>query len=439
MGLKSYIYKELSEGAIKAASDQQIHLEAAIRGIKKGGAKSGSINKTNTYFTVKSLSDWKNAIAAATDPTDPNFVLLAELYENLLLDNHLVATIENRIYKALQSKFTIKTASGEENTDLKVLFQSPWFEDFIRFAMWSKFTGVKVLELAEIDDNLELIRVTNIPMSHLVPHKGIFTKEEGEEHGWDYKEGQLARFYIQVGEDNQLGIFKELAPMVFAKKLAIGSWLDYVQKFGVPARWVVTDREDSKRLEELFDMMQDMMSNQFAVLRGNEKIEIDKNSSTDAHQVFNELISRVNSEMSKMILGQDGTSDHKESTGTYGSMKVLQEVANDRHESDKLFIKHLINNALIPRLIQLSSFYSGLTNHAFDWDDSQEMTQVEFVDTVVKLSNAGFALDTEQIQEKTGLTIIGMKQVAPAGGDDDLNKGGNAPKKPLNEGKKKSQ
>ncbi len=404
--IPKFLINKLRNEVLSSTEDQRIHLEAAKRSSKKGRVKSGEIIRSNTLFRPLTLDHWNLAVSTAKDPLDPDFTLLAELYKNLLLDNHLVSTIENRIYRVAQSRFVIKTQNDEENPELKKLFKSTWFEEFIKYALWSKFTGVKVLELFELDDDLELRKVVNIPMAHLLPKKGIFTKEEGDDTGWNYKEGPLQRFYIQIGEDDDIGMLADIAPMVLAKKLAIGSWLDFVQKFGIPARWVITDREDTNRLDELFKMMQDMVNNHFAVLRGNERIEIAETPGTDAHKVFNELISRINSEISKRILGQDGTSDHNESTGTYGSLKVLQEVANDRHESDKIFIKNIINKLLFPKLAGISSYYSGIANHYFDWDNTEELSQKDFINNVVALTNAGYQLDAEQIQERTGLTIV---------------------------------
>lgn len=227
---------------------------------------------------------------------------------------------------------------------------------------------------------------------------------------------------MQIGENSDLGILADIAPLILAKKLAMGSWLDFIEKFGIPPRFVTTDNMTIERQEELLQMMLEMINNHVGVVQGSEKIEIGDVPQTDAHKVFDEMISRLNSEISKRILGQDGTSDNKDASGTYGSLKVLQEVANDRHESDKLFAKYIINKELIPRLVQLSSFYKPLENLIFDWDESEEMEKGAMIDKAVALTNAGFELDHEILAEKTGMPIIGFQKASEPAKEQDPKK-----------------
>ncbi|KQC30188.1 phage portal protein family protein [Flagellimonas eckloniae] len=379
---------------------------------RKGGTKNRptEIKRQPKAFQVKTLKDWKDAVALATDPENPNLLFLAELYENLLLDAHTHNTIETRIYRVLRSKFKLVNESGGENEELKVLFESPWFEQFLRHSLWSMYTGPKVIELFEVDELLELTKATLIPMEHTNPKKGFILKEPGDETGWPYKDGNLSRYYLQVGEDDELGLLNQLTPLILAKKLAMGSWLDYIEKYGIPGVWITTDNMTQERADELLEMGLQMISNHVGVIKGNETIALGELPKTDAHKTFQELISVINSEISKLILGQDGTTDQKDSTGTYGSLKVLAEVANDRHESDKLFVKVIVNKHLIPRLIEISSFYSGLSGHRLEWDESYDMPNSEYIDKVVSLTQAGYVIDHEAVSQKTGIPITGFSQ-----------------------------
>ncbi len=313
--------------------------------------------------------------------------------------------------------------TGGEEPEVKTLFQKPWFEEFIKHVLWSIFTGVKVIEIFKLDENLELYTAELIPMEHTNPKKGLILKEPGQQNGQNYKTGNLENFYLQIGKDYDIGTLAEITPLVLAKKLAMGSWLDFIEKFGIPPRIVTTDNNSTERQDELLDMMLKMVNNHVAVLNGTEKIEIPQTPNTDAYKVFNEMIARLNSEMSKRILGQDGTSDNKDTSGNYGSLKILQEVANDRHESDKLFVKYIINSQLIPRLIILSSVYAPLNNLTFDWDTSEEIEKGTMVDKAVALTNAGFELDHQILAEKTGMPITGIKKPI------EQEKDGNDPKK----------
>ena len=409
-----------TDKVLKYIPDVRIRVEAANRSEKKSGkVVSGEIKRTSKLFNPKTLKEWKDAIALATDPENPNLLDLSELYDNLLLDAHTYSVIESRLLKVMRSKFILVDDKGQENPELRPLLERPWFEQFVRYALMSKFSGAKVLEIFALDENLELYRTRMIPMEHTNPKKGLILKESGDETGWNYKEGVLARYYLQVGEDEDLGMLADLAPLILAKKLCSGSWLDFIEKFGIPFRYANTDNMTQERQDELLKMLINSVSNHVGVIQGKESITVADSQRTDPHNVFNEFLKYLNSEISKRVLGQDGTTDNKDASGTYGSLKVLQEVANDRHESDKLFIQYIINKALLPRLVQLSSFYTPLNGYRLDWDESEDMPRETFIDKVVQLTTAGYTIDHSQVAEKTGIPITGFSGgAAPSDSED---------------------
>lgn len=394
--------------------DGKLRTAFSLRAESKNKTKLTEIKRASTLFQPKNLTDWKNAVALATDPENPSFVFLAELYENLKLDSHLVSVIESRIYKVLRSNFIFVNESGDEVPEVKALFERPWFEEFLTEVMWSKFDGVKVLEIFHVNENLELFTAEAIPMQHINPKKGLILKEPGDETGWDYRSGVLQDYYLQIGKDNDLGMLSQLATLVLAKKLAMGSHLDYIEKYGIPPKSITTDNMTEERAEELLQMGLDMVSNHVAVLQGNEKIEFGFLPTTDAHKVFTEMIAVINAEISKRVVGQTMTTENGSSRS---QAEVHQKVANDRHESDKLFAQYIINEHLIPRLLKLSSFYAPLANLSFDWDTTEEMEKGAMIDKAVALTNAGFLLDHEILATKTGMPITGFKKDTETGLD----------------------
>jgi hypothetical protein len=336
MTFKDQIYNKM----LSFIPDGKVRVEAAIRSESKNKTKLTEIKRASTLFAPKTITDWKNAVALATDPENPEFLFLAELYENLKLDSHLVSVIESRIHRVLRSKFVFVNDAGDEVPEVRALFERPWFEEFVTQVLWSKFDGVKVLEIFHVNENLELFTAEAIPMAHINPKKGLILKEPGDETGWDYRSGVLADYYLQVGKSTDLGMLSKLATLVLAKKLAMGSWLDYIEKYGIPSKSITTDNYTPGRSEELLQMGLDMVSNHVAVLQGTEKIEFGFLPTTDAHKVFDEMISRLNSEISKLILGQTMTTENGSSRS---QAEVHEKVANDRHESDKLFVQYIIN------------------------------------------------------------------------------------------------
>lgn len=363
---------------------------------------------------AKNLAEWKLAIQLATDPENPDRSSLRTLYENLMLDNHLASVIDSRILFCQRSTFKIVNENGDENEELTKLLERTWFEELVRLVLMSRFQGTTLIELFDVDEVGELSNVDEIPLGYFNPKKGIITKAPGDDKGWPYKDGAMANYYMQVGKDRDLGMLAQVAPIVLAKKLGLGAWLDFVEKYGVPPLFITTDREDDNRLNQLFEAAQNFKSNHFMVGRGNEKFEVPSISSNNPSGAFDPLIERANSEISKRFLGGTGLTDEK---GFVGSVEIQFKLAKDRFESDKLMIKNVMNKRVFPRLVKLSPIYSGLSNHYFDWDNAEIRTSIETAELVDVLGQQ-FEIDPEWVEQKTGVPILGQKK-------------GNAPVDPL--------
>jgi hypothetical protein len=275
----------------------------------------------------------------------------------------------------------------------------------VRLILMARFQGTTLIELFELDILGELNDVTEIPLGYFNPLKGIIIKAPGDSKGWDYKEGIMANYYLQIGKDKDLGMLAQVAPIVLAKKMGIGAWLDFIEKYGVPPLFITTDREDDGRLNQLFEAAQNFKSNHFMVGRGNEKFEVPSITSNNPSGAFNPLVERANSEISKRFLGGTGLTDEK---GFVGSVEIQFKLAKDRFESDKLMIKNYMNKMVIPRLIKLSPVYSGLNGQTFIWDNAEIRTSKETAELVNILGNQ-FDIDPEWVEQQTGVPILGQK------------------------------
>jgi hypothetical protein len=397
------VYTVLENRILRNADPRKLKVVAEANSSSKN--YSGQLDYESVTMQSKNLAEWKSAIQLATDPENPDRSGLRTLYENLLLDNHLASVIDSRILFCQRSTFKIVNESGEENEELSKLFERTWFEELVRLILMARFQGTTLIELFDVDEMGELLEVNEIPLGYFNPKKGIITKTPGEDKGWPYKEGSMANYYMQVGKDKDLGMLAQLAPIVLAKKLGIGAWLDFVEKYGVPPLFITTDREDDNRLNQLFEAAQSFKSNHFMVGRGNEKFEVPSISSNNPSGAFDPLVERANSEISKRFLGGTGLTDEK---GFVGSVEIQFKLAKDRFESDKLMIKNIMNKQVFPRLVKLSSIYSALSNHYFEWDNAEIRTSKETAELVNILGNQ-FEIDPEWVEQQTGVPILGQK------------------------------
>lgn len=352
------------------------------------------------------MRDWEVAYNMARNIMRPDRSKLMDLYDSLLVDAHLASVMESRVLRVVRSKFKLVGRDGQARPELLALLEQQWFEDFLQYVAEAVFRGHTLIELGELAGPGQLKGVTRIDPRNVLPYTGVVVRRQGEETGYRFREEPLRSYLIEVGRPDELGILSQVAPVAVVKKYAIGSWSDYVEKFGIPARWVVSDNTSRERIKQLEEMMQQMVSSAYAVLQGQEKLEVMPTPGVDAHRVFDELISRMNSEISKRVLGQDGTSDNKDASGTYGSLKVLQGVAEDRHQADKASVLYVINNELLPRLTNLGYPFANIR---FQWDEFRDLSPMELVDAAAKLGPV-FEIDPEFMSQRTGIKIIGIKR-----------------------------
>jgi len=368
--------------------------------------KKAQYNKQAINFQTKQIVDWKMAVMSATDPENPRFGPLMRFYQSLRLDLHLSGIIDTRILRVQRSSFKIVDQNGKENEELKELLEKPWFDDLVSLVTGKKFQGTTLIEMFDVDEDGELAAVTEIPKSNFLPNKGIIIKDEYDDTGVSYRDGFYKDYYVQIGRDHELGMFMELALMVLAKKLGLGSLISYIDKYGVPPIFATTDRMDNTRRDELFNMLENFKQNHFAVLQGNEKIESPVTNKGEGYGMFKGLISDIcNTEMSKRVLGGTATVDEK---SFVGSAQVQEEVAKDRHEADKLLFKYYFNKHIRNRLAKISSRYAGFATHTLIWDNQETLSIEDYIGSVDKLS-ATYEFDIDEIKKRTGLPIIGMK------------------------------
>lgn len=363
--------------------------------------------KQPTNFTSKTIDDWVTAVMAATATDDPRRGLLMRFFASLKLDLHLMSCIDNRILPLQCAPFKLTDKSKKEDEEAHKLFERPWYIDIIRHMGMRTFDGTKLIEMIELNDKGELNCVTEIPQSNFLPVKGIVIKEEYDTNGVSYKQGAYANYYVQIGNDYELGLLNELAMIVLAKKLGLGSWMSYIEKYGVPPIFAITDRQDDTRAQELFKMLQAFRSNHFAILKGNEKIEIPDGNNADGYQSFSSLNAFANSELSKRTLGGTGITDEK---NFVGSAELHERMLKFRIQVDKLIIKFYMNEEIIPRLVKLSSVYAPLANLSFEWDETETLTLKEKIQAVKDLSTS-FNFDPEKLATLTGLPITTVKEI----------------------------
>lgn len=414
------IYSSIENYVLQMASFQKV---ATVYHDKRGisGMTPGPIpfKRPSSDMRTKEIKDWQMAVMEATDPERPRRYLLYYIYQNLLRDDDLQATIENRVLPLQMATYKIVDRKGNKVDKAQRLLERTWFQDLRRMCVMSQLQGTLLVDLTEKmnKDTMEIEEISEVPQCNYIAQVGAILERGTDNQGTSYRTGGMETYYYQFGKDWDLGLLNVLAMPIYAKKLGFGSWLNYIDMYGVPWMFVITNRMDAERRDEIFNMLEDMRSCRSGVLSGQESVEFGKEISGNTTNAFDPFMERCHKIITRLILGQTGTTNNEAYEGT---AEVHERVEKYRHEADKLLFQYVFNQEIIPRLIKISPVYAVFKGCRLEWDDHETMTLKEYVEAIKNLAYT-FDFDPEKVAEMTGLPITAVKQVTNQG----MQEGGN--------------
>jgi hypothetical protein len=311
------------------------------------------------------------ALQAAESPMYPNRFLLMQTYQQIVLDGQVQSAMLQRKSKILSKKFMVYGPDGECDESKTELFNQKWFYDFQSLSLDSIFWGFSCVQFgAIINDKYSSVEL--IPRIYVVPEFSLVrTNTATVTEGKHFNEAPYNNWCIGVGEKKDLGLMMYLAPYVIWKKNAMAAWAEFAEVFGSPIRVGKTDVRDEMTRKNMENMLRNMGVASWAVLDLNDNIELMQANRTDAYAVFDKMVERCNSEISKIILGQTGTTDEKSYSG---SANVHEGVAAMIAKQDTLKMQFIIEDQLVPMMIRNGFDLAGCT---FKYDDSENLPLME--------------------------------------------------------------
>lgn len=358
----------------------------------------------NNYRIRRDVADWRRALNQAESKEIPRRTLLYNLYDELVLDNHLSAQIQTRVLKILGLDFKIvdkKTKKIDEEKTQKL--QKQWFYNCMRLSLDALFYGHSLIQF-DFNDG-EVSNVMLVPRRHVRPEAGEYVINQTDTKGILYRDTPLMDWLVEVGDKNDFGLLAKAAPSVLWKKNASMCWSEYTEIFGMPMRVGITNTRNNEDLDRLEKSLKDMGSAAYAIMQNGEDIKFLETAKGDAYQVYDKLVERCNSELSKLILGQTLTSD----TGTSGTRaqgEVHENVLNAITKADILFANHIVNDKILPLLTTHGENFEG---YVFEFIQPKSITELDWkIDSGLLQS---FDIDEAYFVEKYSVPIVKKKEV----------------------------
>jgi len=371
---------------------------------KPKSAKVGStIQEQQVFRARQEVKNWRNAITQAEATTTPNRIELIRIYKDITLDAHLSALIQTRKINVLSKSYNVLDSKGEIDEDMTEILKSAWFRKFSDFALDSLFWGTTLVEFGDIVDDI-LTDLERIPYENLNPEQKIVKRNiYSPSDGVKYDEKPFANWNVEILEQECFGLLNKCVPLIIWKKNALGAWSIRSDIFGMPLRIGKTDTRDEESRGKMIEMMQNMDVATWGVFDLEDEIELVESTGTSGHEIYNDLIAVANSELSKLILGQTGTTDEKAFSG---SAEVHERVSLEYTRADMVWFAFLVNDVLFPKLEKLGLIKEGST---FGFDTKETLT-IEEQWNIDKEMIQVFDVDIDYLEEKYGTKINAKKE-----------------------------
>jgi hypothetical protein len=356
-------------------------------------------------LTKKDIESWRMAWQSAINVLYPRRNALYDIYADSLVDEHLSGCIEQRKNMVLKKAFRILDKDFKENKELTYIFNTMWFKDFCNYVLDSRYWGHSLIEFGDtINNGFSYCHL--VPRKHVCPEFGVILKNRNDDpkYGIPYREGELTQWIIEAGDEHDLGLLLKCAPSTISKRHMLAFWDGFGEVFGTPIRIATTTSRDKEEQAKIENMMDSMGALSWGVFPEGTEVKFVESSRGDAFNVYDKRIDRANSEMSKCILNQTMTID---SGSSLSQSEVHLEIFNNVIEKDANFLCDIINDRLIPMMINHGF---PLENYRFSWDDTHQYTPQEMKDIEQMLLSAGYDIDVKYFVEKYNIPILGKKE-----------------------------
>jgi len=302
---------------------------------------------------VRSRSQVKDLTTATTSAESlllPNRKELIRIYNNIVTDPHLSAVMLTLKLKVLNAP--LKVYSGEKVDEKATdLIRANWFREILESFIDSEFYGYSLLQMDEIVSDRVL--VTPIPREYVIPERRIVKKQVENIKDVISIDDPVYSDWLIFSNSKHLGLLHKAAPMVIMKRAVVSAWSEYAEVFGSPIRIGKTDIRDPKKYANMDAMLANMGSMAYGIFDPSDMIEFVETSKGDAFNVYNEFAKMADAQISKLFLGQTGTTDEKSFSGSANVHSGILDSIVDSYV-DKMI--GFVNEIVIPLLAKQKIF-----------------------------------------------------------------------------------
>jgi len=298
---------------------------------------------------------------------DPDKILIEneydyEIYRDLLLDPHLMATIQQRKMQVMQLEYEIEqSAQGKGhsglNNEIEKVFDELDFNDLVSEIMDAIFFGYSVIELTWRKDGKKLLpdKALGKPQEWFIFDKNNELRLRKYKHGFYlFEDGEKLPPYKFVLTQHKPTFTNPYGEKILSrcywpvtlKKGGVEYWQLMMERYGMPyliGRYPNTFTATQKT--EFLDQLKQMVVDNITIFDEALGIELKESPQFDIGQLYENLVKFHNREVSKAVLTVTLTTEI-EKTGSYKAGEVHKEMLQFLGEGDKKLVESSLNKII---------------------------------------------------------------------------------------------
>jgi len=348
---------------------------------------------------------------------DPDKILIEneydyEIYRDLLMDPHLMATIQQRKMQVMQLEYEIEqSAEGKGQSvitkELENVFENLDLNYIISEIMDAIFFGYSVIELTWMKDGKKLLpdKILGKPQEWFIFDKYNELRLRKYKHGFYlYEEGEKLPPYKFVLTQHKPTFTNPYGEKILSrcywpvtlKKGGIEYWQLMMERYGMPyliGRYPNTFTATQKT--EFLDQLKQMVVDNITIFDEALGIELKESPQFDIGQLYENLVKYHNREISKAVLTVTLTTEI-EKTGSYKAGEVHKEMLQFLGESDRKLVESSLNK-IIDYYCELN--YGNIDRPKIKLLDKEKVIE-ESVDRDKVLSDMGVKFSKEYFMKR---------------------------------------
>lgn len=365
------------------------------------------IDRHNRYKSVRS------DVASGVILDDRSRII--DLYEaGVQQDAHLRSVIETLESQILGDRYMLAKMNEKgkyvKNVPETKKIQGSQFDKIIKGIVEAKLYGYTLLEinpyLNPLTGRLSDVRIIErrnvLPdQRRVVQRQGIFLPN------WDIDSPRYRNNYVLI-TSGDLGLFSATTPLILAKKFTVANFVNFSHTYGQPIIHGKTVSENNSDRKKLADNIANAAQNKVIVTGTEDEIEIKTFTMSNSEKIYTGLIGFANAEVSNIILGSESMAG---ATQSYvGSTQAHQDIFRDRIEVYRRYIENVMNEEIIPRLVNMGYIEDGLE---FKYSNRIEMGNGDKIE-LYKVITERYEVSPDEIDKEFGISVGKQINLEPA-------------------------